>query len=53
MKKLKDMPEMEKSVQILKDIGINNYRQIIRDHWILDLFNNHLNQPVIVYEATN
>jgi toxin ParE1/3/4 len=35
IKKLKDMPGMGKPVQILKDIGINNYRQIIQDHWII------------------
>ncbi|MFP3091415.1 type II toxin-antitoxin system RelE/ParE family toxin [Treponema sp. TIM-1] len=35
IKKLKDMPGMGKQVQILKDIGINDYRQIVQDHWIL------------------
>jgi toxin ParE1/3/4 len=35
IKKLKDMPGMGKPVQILKDIGINDYRQIIQDHWII------------------
>jgi toxin ParE1/3/4 len=35
IKKLKDMPGIGKQVQILKDIGINDYRQIIRDHWII------------------
>jgi toxin ParE1/3/4 len=29
------MPGIGKQVQILKDIGINDYRQIIQDHWII------------------
>jgi toxin ParE1/3/4 len=33
--RLKDMPEIGKPVQILKDIGINDYRQIVQDNWIL------------------
>jgi toxin ParE1/3/4 len=33
--KLKDMPGTGKPVQILKDIGVNDYRQIIIDHWII------------------
>jgi toxin ParE1/3/4 len=35
IKKIKDMPGMGKAVQILKDIGINDYRQIVQDHWII------------------
>ncbi|MDR1972637.1 MAG: type II toxin-antitoxin system RelE/ParE family toxin [Treponema sp.] len=35
VKNLKDMPGMGKSVQILKDIGINDYRQIVQDNWII------------------
>jgi toxin ParE1/3/4 len=35
IKKLKDMPENGKRAQILKDIWINDYRQIIQDHWII------------------
>ena len=35
IKKLKDMPGIGKKVQILKDIGINDYRQIVQDHWII------------------
>jgi toxin ParE1/3/4 len=35
IKKLKDMPGIGKPVQILKDIGINNYRQIVQDNWII------------------
>jgi toxin ParE1/3/4 len=35
IKKLKDMPGMGKQVPTLKDIGINDYRQIIQDHWII------------------
>jgi toxin ParE1/3/4 len=35
IRKLKDMPGIGKQVQILKDIGINDYRQIVQDHWII------------------
>jgi toxin ParE1/3/4 len=35
IKKLKDMPGIGKQVQLLKDIGINDYRQIVQDHWII------------------
>jgi toxin ParE1/3/4 len=35
IRKLKDMPGIGKQVQILKEIGINDYRQIIQDHWII------------------
>jgi toxin ParE1/3/4 len=35
IKKLKDMPGIGKSVQILKDIGVNDYRQIVQDNWII------------------
>jgi toxin ParE1/3/4 len=35
VKKLKDMPGIGKRVQILTDIGINDYRQIIQGHWII------------------
>jgi toxin ParE1/3/4 len=35
IKELKDMPGIGKPVQILKDIGVNNYRQIVQDHWII------------------
>jgi toxin ParE1/3/4 len=35
IKKLKDMPGIGKQVQLLKDIGINDYRQIVHDHWII------------------
>jgi toxin ParE1/3/4 len=35
IKKLKDMPGIGKTVQLLKDIGINDYRQIVQDHWII------------------
>lgn len=35
IKKLKNMPGMGKPVQILKDIGVNDYRQIIHDNWII------------------
>jgi toxin ParE1/3/4 len=35
IKKLKDMPEIGRPVQILKDIGVNDYRQIIQDNWII------------------
>jgi toxin ParE1/3/4 len=29
------MPGIGKQAQILKDIGINDYRQIVQDHWII------------------
>jgi toxin ParE1/3/4 len=32
---LKDMPEIGKEVQLLKDMGISGYRQIVQDHWII------------------
>jgi toxin ParE1/3/4 len=35
IKKLKEMPGIGRQVQLLKDIGINGYRQIIQDHWII------------------
>jgi toxin ParE1/3/4 len=35
IKKLKDMPGIGKTVQILKDIGVNDYRQIVQDNWII------------------
>jgi toxin ParE1/3/4 len=35
IKKLKDMSKIGKQVQILKDIGIHEYRQIVQDHWII------------------
>jgi toxin ParE1/3/4 len=35
IKRLKDMPGIRKPVQLLKDIGINDYRQIIQEHWII------------------
>jgi toxin ParE1/3/4 len=35
IKKLKDMPGIGKQVQILKDIGVNDYRQIAQDNWII------------------
>jgi toxin ParE1/3/4 len=35
IEKLKDMPGIGKAVQILKDIGVNNYRQIVQDNWII------------------
>jgi toxin ParE1/3/4 len=35
VKKLKDMPGLGKQVQILNDIGINDYRQLVQDHWII------------------
>ncbi|GHU97114.1 hypothetical protein FACS189483_02150 [Spirochaetia bacterium] len=35
IKKLKDMPGIGKPVQILKDIGVHDYLQIIIEHWIL------------------
>jgi toxin ParE1/3/4 len=33
IKKLGDMPGIGKPVPILKDIGINGYRRIAKDHW--------------------
>ncbi|MDR1231145.1 MAG: type II toxin-antitoxin system RelE/ParE family toxin [Spirochaetaceae bacterium] len=35
IKRLKDMPGMGRPVQILKDIGVNDYRQIVQDNWII------------------
>jgi toxin ParE1/3/4 len=35
IKKLKEMPGIGKPVQILKDIGVNDYRQIVQDNWII------------------
>ncbi|MDR1277726.1 MAG: type II toxin-antitoxin system RelE/ParE family toxin [Treponema sp.] len=35
IKKLKDMPGMGKQVQVLKDIGVHDYRQIVQDNWII------------------
>jgi toxin ParE1/3/4 len=35
IKKLKDMPGTGKKVQLLKDIGINEYRQIVQDQWVI------------------
>jgi toxin ParE1/3/4 len=35
IKRLKDMPGIGKPVQILKDIGVNAYRQLVQDNWIL------------------
>jgi toxin ParE1/3/4 len=35
IKKLKDSPGIGKPAQILKDIGANDYRQIVQDNWIL------------------
>jgi toxin ParE1/3/4 len=35
IKKLKKMPGMGKPAQILKDIGVNDYRQIVQDNWIV------------------
>jgi toxin ParE1/3/4 len=29
------MPGIGKPVQILKDIGVNDYRQIVQDNWII------------------
>jgi toxin ParE1/3/4 len=29
------MPGIEKQVQILRDIGVNDYRQIVQDNWII------------------
>jgi toxin ParE1/3/4 len=29
------MPGIGRPVQILKDIGVNDYRQIIQDNWII------------------
>jgi toxin ParE1/3/4 len=35
IKKLKDMPGIGKPVQILKNIGVNDYQQIVIEHWII------------------
>jgi toxin ParE1/3/4 len=35
IRKLKDMPGIGKQVQSLKDIGINDYRQIAQEHWVI------------------
>jgi toxin ParE1/3/4 len=35
IKKLKNMPGIGKKAQILKDIGIHDYRQIVQEHWII------------------
>jgi toxin ParE1/3/4 len=35
IKKLKNMPGIGKPAQILKDIGVNDYRQIVQDNWMV------------------
>ena len=35
IKKLKNIPGIGRPVQILKDIGVNNYLQIVIEHWII------------------
>jgi toxin ParE1/3/4 len=35
IKKLQDTPRMGKPVSLLKDIGINGYRHIVKDHWVV------------------
>jgi toxin ParE1/3/4 len=35
IKKFKDMPGIGKPVQILKNIGVNDYRQIAMEHWVI------------------
>ncbi|MDR0376469.1 MAG: type II toxin-antitoxin system RelE/ParE family toxin [Spirochaetaceae bacterium] len=35
IKKLKKTPGIGRPAQILKDIGVNGYRQLIQDNWIV------------------
>jgi toxin ParE1/3/4 len=35
IKRLKDMPGIGKPVQILNDIGVSGYRQLVQDNWII------------------
>jgi toxin ParE1/3/4 len=35
IKRLKEIPGIGKSAQVLKDIGVNDYRQIAIEHWLI------------------
>jgi toxin ParE1/3/4 len=35
IKKLKDIPGLGKPVQILKGIGVNDYLQMVIEHWVI------------------